>query len=84
MYSNLKQKEQPKNLTVERTERRIIPFNYTPQLTAREREVLVNIIEGLTSKDIAERLFVCTDTIDTHRRNINKRNVKGHHDFPFY
>lgn len=39
-------------------------------LTAREKEVLNLLIEGLLKKQIAERLFVSYHTIDKHLRNI--------------
>lgn len=40
------------------------------QLTAREREVLGALAEGLTDKEIAERLHVSTQTVRTHMVNI--------------
>ncbi len=39
-------------------------------LSPREREVLQLIAEGLTTKDIAERLFLSEKTIQTHRQNV--------------
>jgi DNA-binding NarL/FixJ family response regulator len=41
-----------------------------PLLTRREQEVLVMIAEGLTNGEIAEKSFVSTLTIDTHRKNL--------------
>lgn len=47
-------------------------------LSAREREILYCIAEGMSSKEIAERLFVSKNTIDTHRRNmIRKKRAKN-------
>jgi DNA-binding NarL/FixJ family response regulator len=42
-------------------------------LTEREREVLVGIAEGLSSKEIAERLYLSPRTVDTHRTNIMRK-----------
>jgi DNA-binding NarL/FixJ family response regulator len=39
-------------------------------LTAREKEVLGLLVDGLVKKEIAERLFVSYNTIDKHVRNI--------------
>jgi DNA-binding NarL/FixJ family response regulator len=39
-------------------------------LTNREREILKLLTEGLTKKQIAERLFVAPYTIHTHSKNI--------------
>lgn len=40
------------------------------QLTRREKEVLQLIVEGLTSKQIGQQLYIAESTVDTHRRNI--------------
>ncbi len=39
-------------------------------LTAREKEILHLMVDGLTAKGIAERLFLSFRTIDTHVKNI--------------
>lgn len=44
-----------------------------PQLTARERQVLQLIAEGLTSTRIAERLHLAASTVEVHRRNIMRK-----------
>lgn len=41
-----------------------------PQITDREQEILQLIVDGLTSKQIAERLFISPRTVDTHRANL--------------
>jgi DNA-binding NarL/FixJ family response regulator len=52
--------------------------NAIPPLTKREKEVLSYIAEGLTNTQIAEKLFISIDTVDTHRKNLHtKLNVKN-------
>lgn len=47
-------------------------------LTAREREVLQLIAEGLKTKDIATRIHVSIKTVETHRQQImRKLNAKS-------
>lgn len=39
-------------------------------LSKREKEVLRMMFEGLTNKEIAEKLFISFETVKTHRKNI--------------
>ena len=39
-------------------------------LSAREREIIVCVVKGLTNKQIADQLCISTHTVITHRRNI--------------
>ena len=39
-------------------------------LTRREVEVLALISEGLTNQEIADKIFVSTSTVDSHRKNL--------------
>lgn len=49
-----------------------------PLLTKREREVLKLIAEGFTNMQMAQKLFISIDTVDTHRKNLySKLNVKN-------
>jgi DNA-binding NarL/FixJ family response regulator len=41
-----------------------------PMITRRETEVLELISTGMTNIEIAEKLFVSTSTVDTHRKNL--------------
>ena len=40
------------------------------KLSLREIEVLGLIMQGFTNNEIAERLFVCYETVKSHRKNI--------------
>jgi len=52
-------------------------FQNTP-LTDREIEIIQLLIQGKTSKEIAEELFISKNTVDTHRRNIlEKTNLNS-------
>lgn len=42
-------------------------------LSAREREIFVMLLEGLSSKEIARSLFLSTKTVDAHRLHINRK-----------
>lgn len=44
-----------------------------PKLTRREMEVLALIAAGITTQQIAEKLFVSPLTIETHRRNLMQK-----------
>lgn len=49
-----------------------------PKITKREKEVLVLIVEGLKNSQIAEKLFISIDTVDSHRKNLySKLNVNN-------
>jgi RNA polymerase sigma factor (sigma-70 family) len=42
-------------------------------LSARERDVLQGLVEGLTSKEIARRLSISPKTVDVHRANVIRK-----------
>ncbi len=46
------------------------PNKQTDVLTPREREIIQNLSEGKTSKEIANMMSVSVNTIDSHRKNI--------------
>jgi len=43
------------------------------ELTAREKEILVQVIDGHTSKEIARVLGISDKTVDVHRTNIMRK-----------
>jgi len=45
----------------------------TPQLSSRETELIHLIAEGLTNKEIADKLFLSIHTVKTHRKNIIRK-----------
>lgn len=47
------------------------------QLTAREKQILSLVAQGLGNRDIAERLGVSAKTVDNHRTNL-MRKVQAH------
>ncbi|MHB1462949.1 MAG: helix-turn-helix domain-containing protein [Armatimonadota bacterium] len=50
--------------------------NRIPALTKREVEVLMLIIDGRSSKEVAQQLFVSKRTVDFHLANVyHKLNV---------
>ena len=51
------------------------------ELTDREKEVLTLIVKEMTTQEIADKLFISTNTVETHRKNLisklNVRNIAG-------
>ena len=45
-------------------------LNTIPKLTRREKEVLSEAALGLTTQQIADKLFISTHTVDSHRKNL--------------
>ncbi len=51
---------------------------YGVQLTRREKEILCCIAEGLSSKQIASKLFISENTVANHRKNmLRKKGAKS-------
>ena len=49
-----------------------------PILTKRETDILKLVAEGYTNNQIGEKLFISTDTVDSHRKNLHtKLNVNN-------
>ena len=60
----------------QRGERSIFQEEYTHlthHITDREREILLLVGQGLTSKDIAKRLAIRINTVQVHRANLMKK-----------
>ena len=45
----------------------------TEQISDREKDVIIGVVQGLTNKEIAEKLFIAPNTVITHRRNIARK-----------
>lgn len=53
-------------------------FEETNQISEREKQVLDLISKGLRSQEIADKLFISTNTVNNHRRNmLRKLNVSN-------
>ncbi len=56
----------------------VADFKKIPSLTKREKEILILISEGKSTKEMAESLFLSFLTVQNHRQNIlNKLQVKN-------
>ncbi|WP_312823377.1 response regulator transcription factor [Epilithonimonas sp.] len=45
-------------------------LNHIPKLTRREKEVLIEAGKGLTTNQIAVKLFISPHTVESHRKNL--------------
>ena len=53
-------------------------ITHLPELSPREKEILSLIAEGYTNPQIAEKIFLSSFTVDSHRKNLlAKLNVKN-------
>ena len=43
------------------------------QLSSREKEIVICVVKGMTNREIADRLFLSTHTVVTHRRDITRK-----------
>ncbi len=52
-------------------------------LSRREKEIAVSVIQGLSNREIAERLFICEQTVKDHLRSIfGKLEIKRRSELP--
>ena len=42
-------------------------------ISEREKEVIICLVQGLSNKEIAARLYISVHTVITHRRNITRK-----------
>jgi len=83
------QKYFSEEVTRKLAEREVVtaPSGAPAELTERETEILRLICEGLSSKQIGEKLFISPRTVDTHRTNLMNKldihNVAGLIRFAF-
>ncbi|GGE90000.1 two component transcriptional regulator, LuxR family [Chishuiella changwenlii] len=45
-------------------------LNKVPKLTRREKEILAEAAKGLTTNQMAEKLFISPHTVESHRKNL--------------
>ncbi|MHC5353405.1 response regulator [Myroides sp. LJL115] len=45
-------------------------LNSVPKLTRREKEILLEAAQGLTTSEMAEKLFISPHTVESHRKNL--------------
>lgn len=45
-------------------------LNRVPKLTRREKEILAEAAKGLTTNQMAEKLFISPHTVESHRKNL--------------
>ncbi len=58
------------NLFVHMNDRPVNTPDHEKHLTPREIEIIGYIADGLTNHEIADKLFLSTVTVDTHRKNM--------------
>lgn len=46
---------------------------FIPRLTRRENEVLKLVAQGMSTNDIAEKLFISFNTVESHRKNLKTK-----------
>ena len=66
IYINKKSLHKPRNISIDIDRQKIKEL----EITSREYEVLQAISEGLSNKEIAEKLFLSESTIKTHVSNL--------------
>ena len=64
--------EKINDLILETDKGKIVP-GFINELSEREKTILKHVAKGLTNKEIADKLFISTHTVITHRKNITTK-----------
>jgi DNA-binding NarL/FixJ family response regulator len=82
--SSVSHKVVSKLMELPRQEARMTDMRYDA-LTSREQEVMVLLAEGLSAKEVAEKLFVSPRTVENHRSSImRKLDLHSNHELIRY
>lgn len=65
--------DDPFKLMVWHFERMDRPHHATVNLTPREREISMHIVNGLTCKEVAKKLAISHRTVEVHRARLMKK-----------
>ena len=52
---------------------KMISQENSEQLSKREKDVVICIVQGMSNKEVADHLFIAVNTVITHRRNIARK-----------
>ena len=70
--------EEMKDLLMKESFKRKTSRSFIPKLTRREKEILGLILDEMTTQEIADKLFISSKTVETHRLNLlQKLEVKN-------
>lgn len=52
---------------------KMISQENSEQLSKREKDVVICIVQGMSNKEVADHLFISVNTVITHRRNVARK-----------
>ena len=70
---NLEKKSRQRGVTANITNMLNNTTSDSAQLSERERDVVIGVVQGMSNKEIADHLFISVNTVITHRRNIARK-----------